>query len=412
MPEDALNKVKDIISHSFNWEEVLETAIWHGIVPLLYNNLKNIREDHLIPREIMDRLRTAYHENLARNMYLYAELRGILEALREKDVEVILLKGAALAKTVYGDIGLRPMGDIDLLVKKEALPYAEKTMHESGYHFHGDMSPEWYREVHHHISYVHPDKNILVEIHWHIAQESHPSRIRVMENEIIENWWEGAQAIEFSGNKAHILCPHDLIMHLSLHFLKHRFNDIIGVFSSKGALIQLCDIFQTLKYYKDEIDWIRLKSEAKKYGIESLIYTTLFIVREIMGEHDDVFHNAFRGFRSEDFDKELVRLIKRRILIRDDDRTRIPTTLIQSQIAHTFQEKLKILRRGIFPNPEVISKKYSLPLTSKMLYFYYVIYPFYLLLKYGKILLKISRMKEEAILNAWIHAHDPMSRKP
>ena len=85
------------------------------------------------PQEVMDQLRAAYHGNLARNMYLYAELRRILEALREKDVEVIFLKGAALAKTVYGDIGLRQMSDIDILAKKEDLPKAVELLFHMGY---------------------------------------------------------------------------------------------------------------------------------------------------------------------------------------------------------------------------------------------------------------------------------------
>ena len=79
MPEDALNKVKDIMHLSLNWEEILASAFWHGIAPLLYNNLKDIQESHLIPREIMYQLRTAYHGNLARRMYLYTELKRMLE---------------------------------------------------------------------------------------------------------------------------------------------------------------------------------------------------------------------------------------------------------------------------------------------------------------------------------------------
>jgi hypothetical protein len=394
-----------------NWEEVLKSTFWQGIAPLLYSNLKNIQESYFIPENVMDKLKKAYYRNVTKNMYMYEELNRILKAFHDIGVGVIVLKGMALANTVYSDMGLRPIGDIDLLVKKEDLPHAEKTMTELGYHFHGDMPPEWYRENHQHITYIHREKNIPVEIHWHIANKSHPSRIRNLGTNIIERWWEEAKTIEFSGRKALILCPDDLIIHLSLHFLKHRFISQNGSFSSKGALIQLCDIFQTLKYYRDEIDWVRLKGKAEKYGIDSPIFTTLFIVKEIIGGNDDVFHNALCSFASVSLDRELIRLIKKRILIKENVLTIIPNTLIQSQVAHTFQEKVKILLRGTFPSPEVISKKYSIPLTSKMLYFYYVIYPFRLLLKYRKTIFEISRAKEEAILNTWINSQDNISRK-
>ena len=400
---DIGDKIKDDISIPLNWEEVLAAASWHGIAPVLYRSLTNVSNSG-IPKEVMDQLRAAYHGNLARNMYLYAELKGILEALREKDVEVIVLKGAALAKTVYGDIGLRPMGDIDLLVKKEDLPHAEKIMSGLGYLFHGNEPIEWYRENHQHISYVHSEKNILVEIHWHIANESHPSLISIMENDIIEGWWEGAKTIEFSGSKALILCPDDLIIHLSLHFLKHRFTSQNGLFSSKGALIQLCDIFQTLRHYGEEIDWVRLKSKAEKYGIDNPIFTTLFIVKEIIGRNGDAFRNALCSFAPVSLDRELIRLMNKKIFTRDeDDRTLVPNTLIQSQVATSFQEKVKILLKGVFPRPEVISKRHSVPLSSKKIYLYYLISPFSLLLKYRNILWNIPRIKEETILKRWIN---------
>ncbi|MCF6157749.1 MAG: hypothetical protein E3K32_04090 [wastewater metagenome] len=406
MPEDTLNEVKDIMSLSLNWEEVLASAFWHGIAPLLYHNLKHISKNYYVPQEVMAQLRTAYQGNLARNMYLYAELKRSLEAFYDKGVKVIVLKGAALAKIVYDDIGLRQMSDIDLLVKQEDLSHAEKIMSGLGYYFHGNMPPEWYRENHQHISYIHPETNIPVEIHWHIAKKTHMSRIRIVDTDIIEEWWEGVKTLEFCSNKAFILCPDDLIIHLCLHFFKHRFISQNRGFTSKGALIQMCDIFQTLKYYRHEIDWVRLKGKAEQYGIDTLMYTTLFIVKEIMGEHDDIFHNILWRFRSEDLDHELVQLIKKRLLNKEDALTIIPNTLIRSRVAHTFQEKIKILLRGTFPNPEIISKKYSIPLTAKMLYFYYVIYPFHLLLKYRKTMFEMSRTREEAVLNTWINSQD------
>lgn len=406
IPEDALDKVRDIVSRPLNWDEVLTSAFWQGIAPLLYGNLKNMQKRYLIPENVMDKLKMAYYSNVARNVCLYAELNEMVKTFHDMGVRVIVLKGMALAKTVYGDIGLRPMGDIDLLVKKEDLPHAEKIMTKLGYHFHGDIPPEWYRENHQHISYLHPDKDIPVEIHWHIARKAHLSRIRVTDTDIIEGWWEGARTIEFSGRKALMLCPDDLIMHLSLHFLKHRFISQNGSFSSKVALIQLCDIFQTLKYYRDEIDWIRLKSKTEKYGIDSPIFTTLFIVKEILGGNDDVFHNALCSFASVSLDKKFVRLMKKRILMRDDDNPCVPNTLIQSHAAHTFREKIRILLRGVFPNPETLSRRYSISKTSKWIYLYYFINSLSLLLRHRDVMWNISRVKEEAILKRWMSNKD------
>jgi hypothetical protein len=62
-----------------------------------------------IPNDIMTQLRSHYIESLARNMLLFDELGRVLKAFNEAGIEVIVLKGAALAQTIYPDIALRPM---------------------------------------------------------------------------------------------------------------------------------------------------------------------------------------------------------------------------------------------------------------------------------------------------------------
>jgi len=404
--EANLDQIKKLISLQLNWEKILESASWHGIAPLIYHNLKNLEENKLIPPEVMERLKTDHHRNIGKNLYFYAGLCDILKAFRENGIKVIVLKGAALAQTVYGNIALRPMSDIDLLVKKEDLPYAEKIMFDLGYRFEGDKPREWYIENHFHLGYFHPEKTILVEVHWHIGRPSHPSQIAITDTGIIERWWERARTVEISGMKTLVLCPDDLLFHLSLHFIKHRFisGGFKGPFTSKGALIQLCDIFQILKHYKSEFNWDRLQQEAEEHEIASLISTTLYLLGEIM-DFDDIFNDAFRVFKLQSFDKELVRLIGKRIFIIEDS---TPGSFMQALVEDKFGDQAKSLLRTLFPHRNVLSKRYSLPLSSKKLYFYYLIRPFTLLLRYRRLLWRslISRdeVKEEVMLNRWINS--------
>ncbi|MBI2486990.1 MAG: nucleotidyltransferase family protein [Deltaproteobacteria bacterium] len=405
--ESKSDRIKKLLTLPLNWEEILQSAFWHGITPLLYHSLKGIEESKLIPQIVMDQLKTDHHRNIGKNMHFYAELSGILKAFRENRIKVIVLKGGALAQTVYGNIALRPMSDIDLLIKTEDLSHAEKIMSDLGYLFEGNKPLEWYRENHFHLSYFHPEKTILVEIHWHIGRASHPSQIAITDTGFIERWWERTRTVEISGMKTLLLCPDDLLVHLSLHFIKHRFisGGFKGPFTSRGALIQLCDIFQILKHYKNEFNWARLQREAEEYGITSLISSTLYLLREIMDFDDGIFNDAFRVFKLQSFEKELTKLIQKRIFIIEDS---IPSSFIQSLVADRFQNQVKSLLRTLFPHREVFSKRYSVPLSSKKLYFYYLIRPFILLLKYRKLLWRslISRgeVKEEVILNRWINS--------
>ncbi len=168
----------------------------------------------------------------------------------------------------------------------------------------------------------------------------------------------------------------------------------------------MCDIFLTLKHYKGEIDWKLFKCKTEKYGIDIPIHTTLYIVKKFMGEKDDTLHKVLNIFSTESLDKESVQIINKRILIREGDLTLVPSTFIQSQVPLVFHEKIKTLLRYIFPNPRVISKRYNIPLYSKRVYFYYLIRPLSLLLRYRKIILETPRIKEELIIKRWISSKD------
>ncbi len=179
-----------------------------------------------------------------------------------------------------------------------------------------------------------------------------------------------------------------------------------GGFSSRGAFIQMCDIFQTLKYYKDEIDWKLFKCKTEKYGIDIPIHTSLFIVNKFIGENDDTLYNALNIFTSESLDNESLQLIEKKIFIREANLTLVPGHFIQSQAAYGLKEKVGTLRSHIFPKREYISNIYFIPLSSKRLYLYYLIRPFSLLLKYGKIIFVIPRIKEDVIIKRWISDKD------
>ncbi len=65
-------------------------------------------------------------------------------------IKTIVLKGAMLAETVYPNIALRSMGDIDLLIHKDDLDRAAKRILELGYIFNEHYrSAKWYIEPTH-----------------------------------------------------------------------------------------------------------------------------------------------------------------------------------------------------------------------------------------------------------------------
>ncbi|MGH7801225.1 MAG: nucleotidyltransferase domain-containing protein [Thermodesulfobacteriota bacterium] len=400
------DQVKNLISLPLDWEEILKSSFWHGIAPILYQNLKGFAESQLIPQNVMNDLKKAYYKSLVDNMHLYSELRRALERFNEKGIEVIVLKGAALAKTVYNNIALRPMVDVDLMVKREDLENSENLISELGYVFAGKRSPEWYKENNYHIQYFHPDKKILIEIHWHILSKSEPTPIAISDIDLVQGWWVRARALEIHGVKTLILCPDDLLFCLCLHFVKHRFQSpnggFRGVFSSKSALIQLNDVLQTIKYYRGGIDWHRLNIEAERYKVANLIFTTLYLIREINPNNEnDLNHIPFESAPA-GFSNELFELIKNRMFDREYIFSVSPLSFFYSIFAGNFHHKLMNVIRGLFPHPELLSSTYSIPLDSNKLYLYYLVYLYDFFTKNRRQISGSPSLSEVKIINKWM----------
>ena len=116
-----------------DWEGIAREAARHGLTPLLSRELKRTGMARRLPAGLAARLEEELVGLAARNMLLASELRSILRAFEERQVPCAPLRGLALAERLYDDITARPMGDLDLLVRKEDLSEATAIFRDLGY---------------------------------------------------------------------------------------------------------------------------------------------------------------------------------------------------------------------------------------------------------------------------------------
>jgi hypothetical protein len=350
----------------------LDSAFSQGIAPLLYNSLKGKPLKQCIPQKVMDTLKKAYHENIASNMYLYEELSRILKHFNDKGIKVIVLKGAALAKVVYKDIGLRSMADIDLLVRKEDLPYAKEILSDLNYVPKMlILSEEWHNKNHHHLpAYIHREKSLIVEIHWDITKK--PFDIN------IKKWFERAKDAEFNGYKVLIPSPEDMIIHLCIHLYNHGYH-------SRMILRELCDISETLNNYSGKFDWMLFQNEINCYRLQRPVYSILYLVKKFFDNVEIPFQAQF--IEPSHINQKLLKILGKRMAIEDDIFSAIPGGLIKSLAVNSIRDKVRLLLPIIFPSREIMSKRYLASFCPGKIYFYFLIRPFKLFAKYGKHLL-------------------------
>ncbi len=358
-------ELDSLLPGPLNWEFISEAARSGDILQLLYHNLKGLSNRSLIPPRLIEDSKKAYHETIARNMCLYAELQTILDAFRSAGLQAITLKGAALAGVVYPDIGLRPMLDIDLLVKEDELAPADRVMAGLDYsEVHGLKSRQWFMENHFHLPpYRHVRKPVIVEIHWHIAADS-----RGMD---ILKWWGRAAARDIMGHPTLVPSPEDMLIHLSVHLFNHGYDNRL-------VLKCLCDIFETLGHYEDEIDWKLLQGEIKEQGVEKQVHSTLHLARKVYAPLDD----SFVPITLDHADRRFLRVLENS-LFANNGNAPINPHLLKSMMFDNFPGKIRYLLPAIFPSRQQMSERYPASHFPAMMFLHYLARPFNLLARYG-----------------------------
>lgn len=202
------------------------------------------------------------------NSAIYGEAKDLINAFNSHGIRTILMKGILLARNVYSDTGLRPMTDIDVLVRVEDLPRADEIMASSGY-----PRPESYKGIPkpgsrssiNSIMYFPSDrKRPAVHMHWHILNSSWPIDRIVMKTDI-GRIWSSAVPVSIAGVPSLSMSPeHDLI-YLCYHAMQHSFR--------KPTMAT--DIVETVRCYRSNISWELMKDEARSFGLGFILYASL-----------------------------------------------------------------------------------------------------------------------------------------
>ncbi len=269
------------------WQDLAQVAARHGLVPLLYHTLKPATASAKMPGAVEAQLRTAYLACAARNMRLYHELARVLAAFRDAAIPAILLKGADLAESVYGNIALRPMADADILLKQEDLARASVILLEQGY----VASRDDIRCAEEHLPPFRKEGSLQIEVHFTLVGQPFSERLD------LDALWQRAQVTSIQGIAALTLSPEDLLMHLCLHAgIHHSFDNGIG---------PLVDIARTIEYYENGLDWEKLLVRSKQWRASRCVYLLLraaagllgapvpsHVLRSIMPRHDNLDASA------------------------------------------------------------------------------------------------------------------------
>jgi Uncharacterised nucleotidyltransferase len=359
-------RISELAVAKLDWTQLASVSYAQGIAPLVYHSFVKSDAMGLVPAVVAQTLRSSYYANAARNALLYNDLKKLLLTFEQEKIDVIVLKGAALAETVYPHRALRPMSDIDLLVRTQQLSKVGSKLLDMGYLFEGhEKTKEFYLEHRYHWVFT-KRSDVNIEIHWHIKRPTSPFRID------IDGLWERARQTVIAGVDALVVSPEDLLLHLCQHTHKHNLI---------GGIRPFCDIAETTKYYAAEIDWTKIANISSEWGMNAGSYLVLSLAQELF---DARVPNGFLNeLKPADFNMEVINWAREAVLGYGECRLIFPDLVKLFWKGRSAKERWAILQKILSRN--AIAGYADDSSVSKRAYAYYPLRIKHLLTQYGPV---------------------------
>lgn len=171
------------------------------LLPLVWSQLRRYGVD-------VDHLAEHYRAARETNERLLEQLGELLVPLHRDGIPTILLKGPALVVSVYSDVGVRPMSDVDVLVPIERVADATRTLEERGWVSHSTLTAVGMRLTHS-LLFRHPQR-VPVDLHWHVFEEC----CRPGDDDEL---WAASVPVTIGTASTRTPAPEDLLLHVCVH---------------------------------------------------------------------------------------------------------------------------------------------------------------------------------------------------
>ncbi len=258
--EQQLERINALTKQPVNWEYVIQTAMQHGVLPLLYQNL-NAACREVIPDAVFSQLETRFRKNAISNLLSTAEMCRIVKLFKAQKIEVIPFKGPTLAIAAYGDLALRQFHDIDFIIRKSEVVQAKEVLLAEKYISQVECSTSTLDKNH-----EFPFKGaVFLELQTEMLHRKFAFAIN--DDEL----WQNLIELDIDGTLIRTLSPENLLMILCAH----------GTQSLWKRLIWICDIAEVVRACR--LNWTAIHQRAKRLGAERMIRLGLCLANQLLG---------------------------------------------------------------------------------------------------------------------------------
>jgi hypothetical protein len=200
------------------------------------------------------------------------QLREVIDGFRKDGIRVLVLKGPALAWSIYPTPALRPSVDLDLLAPPEQMNQSRAILERLGYRCKGKMF-DTYQDIFCDEQFIHPEKpqdNRPIELHWHVHPYFGSSRCESIEELFCRTVEIAKPSLTFES-----LHPVDALIHAAIHLTMHH--------NRQMRLVWIYDIALLARSLVVPDDWEALQERSIEWRARLAIENSLKLAQNWAG---------------------------------------------------------------------------------------------------------------------------------
>lgn len=263
-------RIAQLLDGPFAWARFYWLMERERSAPMVRRRLGGI-DGVAVPDEQQDHLRKLAMIAEFRANHLEHRLHEALDLLDRAGIASMVLKGAALAYTVYDGFAERPMGDIDLLIlDPDQAHAAQDLLAPAGWRWSENSALADEYQEHHHLPPLSDEggTGLRIEVHTGLFPPGHGF------GEFEEAYKATRRQVRVRNRSLAVADTVHQLLHLSLHFAWSHYMQV-------GAWRALRDVATMAR--RGEPDWQAVLTEARRYSAAACCYWTLRLSRTVVG---------------------------------------------------------------------------------------------------------------------------------
>ncbi len=203
------------------------------LLPMVYDRMRGVG----VNEPVMGELKKIYCQSWYKTKAAFHVFSAVLALLEREGINTLLLKGVPLAVSYYGKAALRPMSDLDVLVRPEQAHAAIAVLTGAGW-----QPRSWSRveqiQFRHSMPFANPH-GYEIDLHWHVLLEAC--------NEAADaHFWDTAAPMIFENVTTRKLSHGNALLHIVVHGIR---------WNHEPPIRWIPDALAILNQAPAEIDW-------------------------------------------------------------------------------------------------------------------------------------------------------------